>query len=723
MNHLPAEIATHIAALCGVRVCAVLRYLPALQLILRAYKRGRNRSTAHEQTAIEVLLRHKWSAGVQAVLDAGIYRMLDCDEELWRGIKLTPASIRQLWRTPNIARHRLATVVYTLIEASEDGAEELLQWCASRSRLFCLHLGTELLRRGGSLDSLRSLCRKTGIYLDDRQLAQDFLNDAAAMGHVETVRYFAKISPELVIESSAPLESAAASGCLEIVQLLTEPALAARTQLRSLGHALFRAAAGNHLGAFQWLYERCPFAMPMHAITMLAHHGQLDILQRLWQDEAGLRCSNLLNQVTKGALEGNQTEVLAWLLEHQRQASVPGWEIELIYHNPTRVTASTAQWAAQHCGDHQVRRQFTLSAEKNQRTVVEWIVQNRPACSFPSAIDDAISRGHLELAEWLFMQLNDPLSPSTHRLPVEKTYWLAATGCLTELQWIDQHLGFDANQALLLQAIGSGHVDLVAWLLRTRPHLKIDENAFAYACQAGHLPMVQWAYPRWETLNKQCNALDIAAGTGCLELVQWLHFHTDLSCTTAAMDKAASMGRLDLLQFLHTHRSEGCSSQAMVDAAAGGHIDVLSWLRDNCAPECIPDTMHAAIDVGLPAVVRWLYQHYPHVVTSEAMDLAAGAGRLDIVQLLHAECGATCTTGAMDRAASAGHLDTIRWLHTHRSEGCTSDAMLDAVENDLLSIVRFLAESGYPICSPDVFCECSPYMMEGIGPRDNGEEI
>ncbi|KAL7751238.1 hypothetical protein RI367_003444 [Sorochytrium milnesiophthora] len=322
MNRLPPEIVTHIAALCGVRVCAVLRHLPALQLILRAYKCGRNRSTAHEQTAIEVLLQHKWSAGVQAVLDAGIYRMLDCDEELWRGIKLTPASIRQLWRTPNIARHRLATIVYNLIETSEDGAEELLQWCASRSRLFCLHLGTELLRRGGSLDSLRSLCRKTGIYLDDRQLAQDFLNDAAAMGHVETVWYFAKISPELVIESSAPLESAAASGCLEIVQLLTEPALAARTQLRSLGHALFRVAAGNHIDLFQWLYEQYPFAMPMHATTMLAHHGQLGILQRLWQDNPCRRCSNLLNQVTKGALEGNHIKVLVWLLEHQRQASI-----------------------------------------------------------------------------------------------------------------------------------------------------------------------------------------------------------------------------------------------------------------------------------------------------------------------------------------------------------------------------------------------------------------
>ncbi|KAL7746449.1 hypothetical protein RI367_008202 [Sorochytrium milnesiophthora] len=715
-HRLPPEVTAHIAALCGVRVCAVLRHLPALQLILRAYKRGRNRSTAHEQTAIEVLLRHKWNGGVQAVLDAGIYHTFDCDEDLWRGIKLTPASIRQLWRTPNIARHRLATVVYNLIETSEDGAEELLQWCASRSRLFCIHLGHELLERGGTLAMLRDLCRRTGIYLDERQLAQDFLSPAAGVGHLEALQDLVGTFPELVLESPSPLVAAASFGHLPVVQFL-----AAGTQQSFITFALYNAADNNHIDIVVWLHEQCPQHVWLATLGALARHGHLDFLKRLWQDNPDYHSSTQLDEIARGAVHGNQIAVLEWAFQQQEQGIVPNWTIDVAYSDSVCVTPATAQWIAEHCNIDQVRRQFVECAQHNQRQVVEWITATRLACTSVHAIPAAISHGHFELALWLSQQLGSPLSHC--HLTVDCLSQMAFEGRLSWLQWIEQHIDFSPDQEVVAHALASGNVDLADWLFRVRPHLQITDAEFDGACHTGHLPMVQWAFPRLESQETSSEALDVAAAQGHLQMLEWLHSHTDLPCTTAAMDDAAGLGRLDIVQLLHTHRTEGCSSRALSNAAAGGHIDVLIWLRENCAPECTTNALLAAIAGGLLSVVRWLSQRYPGTLKPTAMDLAAKEGRLDILQFLHAECGATCTTDAMDFAASAGHIDTVRWLHTHRSEGCTEAAMAEAAEHGNLSVVRFLAEHGYPVCAPNVFCHCSPYVMEGIGPRDDGAAL
>ncbi|KAL7746947.1 hypothetical protein RI367_007659 [Sorochytrium milnesiophthora] len=386
------------------------------------------------------------AGGVQAVLDAGIYRTRHRDIALWRHIKLTPASIKRLWSTPE------------------------------------------------SIDALRNLERRTGLYVDERELAQCYNTDATRLGLVEAVGYFAKLCPEMLVESPLPFEVAATGGCLETVQLLCAPALTACAMHQSLSYAMYHAAAGNNMEGFNWLSEQRPGYMSMFAVKELARHGHIAIFKQSWHDDPDLWSTDILNEATQGAFEGNQIE----------------------------------------------------------------------------------------------------------------------------------------------------------------------------------------------TLNEPCNALDIAAGTGCLERVQWQHFHTSLPCTTAAMDQAASLGQVDILQFLHTHRSEGFSKYAMINA---------------------------------------FIKHYPHTVTPEAMDLAVSDGKLQIVQLLHTECDTPCTPAAMDQASSSGHLDTLRWLHKHRSERCTGAAMERAAENDLLSLVLFLAEQGYPACLHDVFSHCSSYIVEGVGPRDNGEII
>ncbi|KAL7746036.1 hypothetical protein RI367_008658 [Sorochytrium milnesiophthora] len=229
------------------------------------------------------------------------------DIALWRHIKLTPASIKRLWGTPDCDAHCVAALVYNVIEASDDGAEDLLQ----------------------SIDALRNLERRTGLYVDERELAQCYITDAVRLQIVEIVRYFAKLCQEMLVESPLPFEVAATGVCLEVVKLLRAPALTACTMHQSLRYAMYHAAAGNNMEEFNWLSEQRPGYMSMFAIKELARHGHIAILKQSWHGDPDLWSTDILNEATQGAFEGNQIKVLRWLLEHQQQASVPGWEIEL----------------------------------------------------------------------------------------------------------------------------------------------------------------------------------------------------------------------------------------------------------------------------------------------------------------------------------------------------------------------------------------------------------
>ncbi|KAL7748782.1 hypothetical protein RI367_005695 [Sorochytrium milnesiophthora] len=188
------------------------------------------------------------------------------DIALWRHMKLTPASIKRLWSTPGCDSHCVAALVYTAIETSDDGAEDLLQ----------------------SIDALRNLERRTGLYVDERELAQCYNTDATRLGLVEAVGYFAKLCPEMLVESPLPFEVAATGGCLETVQLLCAPALTACTMHQSLSYAMYHAAAGNHMEGFNWLSEQRPGYMSMFAVKELARHGHIAIFKQSWHGDPDL---------------------------------------------------------------------------------------------------------------------------------------------------------------------------------------------------------------------------------------------------------------------------------------------------------------------------------------------------------------------------------------------------------------------------------------------------
>ncbi|KAL7751268.1 hypothetical protein RI367_003127 [Sorochytrium milnesiophthora] len=715
---LPPEVISHIVALAGIHACAAVRDLHALTRIFKAYKRGYFRSEQQEQAVLAVLVEHKWSAGVEASVDWDISPFANPD---WQGIRLSPARIKKLWRFQYNRHYRLclAPLVYNLLSSGNDvdqGVNELVQWCCSRSREFGIALGEELLKRGdGGLGELRALCKRTGVYIDERLLARKFLCAAAAAGNFEMVRYFDSIAPEITQQNRQMLDKAAAGGHLEIVQFVYKRWFGWNTS-RVVGAAV----QASHVGIATWLYDQRSDDLTDTALKYIGHHGYLDFLQTAWANDH-VNFSSLHFLISEAMVCG-QIKLLQWLYQAQPDCDPPDLKLETLQ----KLSLQTFQWAVQHKDTElSLRDLFHRVIEVGRRDLVEWMLDNKAKeVGTTWAIGVALGTGHLGLARWLAKRLD--VQGELERIMSE------AQQQTTEGDWIDvvPHLHPvstpDSNQQdLLADAVADGKPAVAQLLLQRYPELVITSKMLVYLSRSSALPMIQWVYQHMDSSQRTAEAFDTAAEHGQLETVKWFHYHTDLACTIDAMEQAARTGRLDIVQFLHDNRTEGCTTAAMDNAAAAGHMDVVLWLHENRTEGCSVDAVNGAARNGLLLVVRWLHEHYPHTLTPGALYTAAEGGWLDVIRYLHYDLAIQCTTQTMDRAAQWCGLDVVRLLNGNGFETGTAVAVTAAVMMGQLATVRFLVEHGYPVDrnAIDEYRWLSDHIKEQIGPSDDGEEI
>ncbi|KAL7751092.1 hypothetical protein RI367_003672 [Sorochytrium milnesiophthora] len=708
---LPEEVATHVVALCGVRTCAILRHFPALRLILRAYYRQYVRDNTAEQAALDALLEQKWSGGVQMVVQLGLTISMWCDPAKWEGILLSSSTIKLMWHAARWPSY--STVVYNLI-ADEADVDALLKWCGMRSRAFCIDLGKELLRRGGSLDQLRALCIRTGIYVGERFLATKFFTAAARYGRLDIVRYFDSVAPEVAMERTWPMRRAMQNGHVEVVRYLLE-----RAWDWDVSGVVHDAATYDDPEIVEWLYERSPATLWSPTVEDLLRNGHLDLVQRLWrQGHAWYGAKTVVpSGVMTAAIASNHIPALQWLFSIN-----PGCcKVKNMYSHLSTVAQTTFQWVLEHAVDKPGQQLLKKSILVGRQDLTGWVLDAAPHLCTSNCLAVALAHDHMDLAKWLEERLNTP--GKVARIKAEARAWAKHGHWIKLAPFITDHTNCQCTPQRLQLAIVCGLVDAAEMMLYHHPDMVINMQALVRLCQCGNLPMIKWLCRRIDITTPFPSAMDNAAEFGQAETVQWLHFNTQLGCSKAAIGLAAALGRLDIVRFLHEHRSDGCTRDAMDKAAAGGHIDMLAWLHEHRTEGCTSAAVTQAAEGGLLDTVRWLCQHYPSMLTADAMDAAAGAGWLDVVQFLHTEYSAPCTVSAMNVAAANGFLDMVRWLHDNRTEGYTDQAVLSAAEAGHFSVVRFLYEQGYRSPYIAVWDGTFGYIKAWCGPPDAGGEI
>ncbi|KAL7749227.1 hypothetical protein RI367_005379 [Sorochytrium milnesiophthora] len=708
---LPRELSWHIVALAGVETCAILRHAPAFQSILAQYASSHNRSKSAEHLALDISLKHKWSAGVRALLDLGVKYEENCvrhdacsaSSVDWDDIIVEPRHILRMWQRDAPPVFTIAALVHNLMSL---GAcpDDLFRHCCERSRRFIIRLCHKMLERGCSIDDVCKTYKRSGYFSSERDMAQHLMMPSAAAGCVEALHYFDGIYPELAACSSRFLFQAASCGRLKATKYLYYTLDYEETD-SILSDLLFDSDGDAAL----WLHKQFPNDYAPRVGVAHLKKGHIGRFKRSWP-----RTSRAIDQfqgLFRMAAEHLSVDILKWLVKTSGRLNAA----EIFRYQVPNLSIPALRWFLDHTGYAPTLEQLADYIRLGNYSAAEFLIGYHPRYRTPSAMGYMLSEGTLPWIERMATRAGIPLK--TVRLSSAGARTLAYRGEFRLFRWVHQHGGCDVDPSVIEAAAASGSGDLAQWLHETFPQVPVTMDALQAACESGNLWLVQWLYPRVQAMTTPTVAFDAAARAGYLDIVTWLHQHTDLPCSTDAIDSAAAIGRLDIVRFLHENRREGCTTKALDQAAANGHLDVLEYLCSNRTEDCTARAMDKAAKNGLTTVVRWLVKHYPHTLETTdvvnvddasssvdiagAIDNAASAGWLDIVQFLHQETAATCTTAAMDLAAANEQGEMVRWLHEKRSEGCTQAAMARSAESDF-AIFRFLWQHGYPRCDAEI---------------------
>ncbi|KAL7747107.1 Canalicular multispecific organic anion transporter 2 [Sorochytrium milnesiophthora] len=665
---------------------------------------------------LKTLVGCRWSAGVQAMIDADIRHPFCRAVELdWSGIVLQVSSIQRvyLWCFAtnyllHDAREPASILTYNRISAGAD-CNELLQWGVQQVSHFARSLSSQYIKHDRSLDQLRALHQKLGVYLSERHLAKTLLPLAAQHGHLDLAQPLDGIYPEVLQEHSDSIVQAAENGHLPVVQH------AHNRLLPILPWGVLEVAMRRgHEPVSRWLYERRPHAVTWSAALGLTVKGHVELLRQLQRDkhirevEPGVQeQEEWRDRAGKAAGEAEDIQLLHFFNHFKPELSI----IDAFARNASRAYLPTLQHIIRSESPTPDPQVFCAAASTGRTDIMDWMLSECPLWTSAEAIKCAAGAGYQELAQRLSDHFDVPLSEC--HLEPHHLQALVDSGDLRKLEWIEKHFQLSCNERLLLSGIKSSNLAVAQLLHRHCQDVEFTAEMLTEACRTGNLRMVQWVYQHLSATVRPADAIDTAAGRNFEHIVAWLTHDADLPCTTNAMNSAARMGGLELVRFLHEYRTEGCTSDAMTNAVRAGHLDVADYLRLHRSEGCWRDTFQLAIYDGYTlASTQWVVRHYPEQLTEDALSWVAEYSRADIIEHLHMLPNAPFSAATMDSAAASGDLELVRWFHKNRKEGCTAHAMKRAAQSGYLSIVKFLHEHDYPMCKWRAIERSPEYIQE-----------
>lgn len=287
------------------------------------------------------------------------------------------------------------------------------------------------------------------------------------------------------------------------------------------------------------------------------------------------------------------------------------------------------------------------AARQGDAHVVAWL---HTTCQYATyrAMEFAATRGHLEIAQWLYdhrdSALQSPPKSEVHMLVPLST---------------DPDASSKADVMNWTAVFVKGRYFREAFATRDELFGSYDQRDDAF---------VDWDDPAKRDAHfahRRFKAIDLAASRGDLELIKKLHADGKQywPCTAQAMDGAARLGHLHVVQWLHKHRTEGCTSNAIAAAAGNGHFAVVQWLHAHRFEGCRSYAMDLTATHGHLQLLQWLYIEYPRFSCTQAcLPCVAANNHRHVLRWLHKEKGFELDVRTVEVAIANGHFELVQWL-------------------------------------------------------------
>ncbi|KAL7750858.1 hypothetical protein RI367_003817 [Sorochytrium milnesiophthora] len=514
LDSLPVETRACILMYAGPAAIAAFHDMYALQTLLRLHRHRSGHNTTLEHAVVPECVRHRWSAGVEALVqETRSARFCPTTPDL-EAIRLSRDTLEIVIKQTGSTSGYLpivATLLFNVFDADAPDFTLALQAQQQHSK-FNTYFQTQLVRRGGDLRLLQLACTALGLgdpfllvqeaagcgcidllpwlrahferseYGRTLAEARTLTHDAARNGHFDTLRWFRAEWPDAQSFGRA-MDAAAGAGQLQILQWLQQD-----PQHTCSAAAMDRAAQNGHLPVLEFLHAHCGGMCTRELIVRAARHGHLHIL--------------------------------SWTFDTHH--------VERKCDAPMDACKRLHAFASDHAT---LRRAMQCAAENGHLAVIQLISPHTRQLLCPQAMDTAAMNGHLAVVEWLH----------THR----------TDGCTAQ--------AMDG-------AAGQGHLHVVEWLHAHRAE-RCTVHAMNNAAAGNHLNVVKWLH---QYRSEGCSefAVTEAAANGHLRVVRWLVEHYPEHCTPDAIVQAACHLRSSIVQYLVQTLPPELVDQALAQATA-----------------------------------------------------------------------------------------------------------------------------------------------------------
>ncbi|EFA75353.1 hypothetical protein PPL_11430 [Heterostelium album PN500] len=542
--------------------------------------------------------------------------------------------------------HSITGDMYPTIEAAiKSGSFEILKYLVyllkpiSSSSLHQKVSFDDILKYAaehGSLEKVKYICEE---FSKKRLNYYNALMVAPLSGDIEIVKYLAdklencgysQSRKEGDINTDVTFDSAAKVGRIDIIEWLAEH----RSEDRAGSNMYYGAINGGHHHIVQYLLDineprrEEPHERYGTLFDYSIYCDQLEIAKLLHQHNIRASFGNLIDVA---ALDANLDKI-KWLNDNTTVIAT----VEAMDNAAFKNNIEILKWLKQHRNEGCSHHGFLDACHKGYMEVAQWLWLNYHETIIlePSvAIDAAIGNGNLELAKWLFTDLNQ--RPSA--LGMDQ---VAINNYKHILKWLVDNSLFSFSTSAIDNLSRTGNLEMIKWLNEYDPSIGCTERAIHAAVYHGQFETMKWLREN-RTEISSLKTINHRIYRGGAEAINWAwdNFEIDLDemlNKAIIMNKSEEVEKIikrnpsfildnkhisntffkakrDIIKFFHDNNTPGVfNDKSMESAIKGMQIPLVKWLYENRSDcQCTIDGFVVAIETGHMEMIEYLLSKHP----------------------------------------------------------------------------------------------------------------
>uniref|UniRef100_A0AAV1TI90 Ankyrin repeat-containing domain n=1 Tax=Peronospora matthiolae TaxID=2874970 RepID=A0AAV1TI90_9STRA len=308
--------------------------------------------------------------------------------------------------------------------------------------------------------------------------------EAARNGHLEILKYLHEKQFD-VCSSVSAIDTAAAAGCLEVVQWLHS-----NTPTKCTNQAMDGAASEGHLHIVQWLHRNRTEGCSRLAMHFAAENGYLHVVKWLHAN----RSEGCFALTIARAAEHGHLEVVAWLYENRGEGfDFSGVMDRVALNGHLRVL----QWLHVNRAEGCTTAAMDAAAYNGDLEIVKWLHENRIEGCSKRAMDGAAMRGHLGVVKWLHANRYEGCSADA----IDRA---AGNNHIAVVRWLHRHRSQRCtHRAMVWLFKRSRCLETAVYLFSEFPECRTFH--LGPECEFAWLEVIQWLLERAPGALEACS--------------------------------------------------------------------------------------------------------------------------------------------------------------------------------------------------------------------------